>query len=208
MAFVVMGCLAAFQCGYAQRHFAKVRGTMVSSSVSYHRGSKGGGSYRRDVEYSYPCGLSICDSRDMAVSSMAVQTLGASESYDWVAKHPAGSSIDVYVDPNNPRHSALEVEPSSGVVMALTFPMIHAIVGLTLVLGTLGLPSGLIGRLVWRSWLAVGLLGLLVALYAGISMGVLALVYGIYFGLGFGTSWLIKRGKLKGRTLLRSGSTN
>lgn len=83
-----------------------VKGEVTSSSVSSHRGSKGGRTYKPEVSYRYSV-AGVAYTSDSITLCMSFSESGGGYARRTVAAFPAGKTVAVYYDPTSPGVSVL-----------------------------------------------------------------------------------------------------
>ena len=85
--------------------FPQTTGTIISSEVTRHRGSKGGTTYGVSIEYTYQVnGVQFAGNR---YRYGAASTSDSKWAHDAVQNNPVGAEVPVYYDPTSPSESLL-----------------------------------------------------------------------------------------------------
>lgn len=107
---------------YRQTHatgFAQTTGTIISSEVTHHRGSKGGTTYGVNIRYTYQVnGLTLDGDRYRYGNWSSSDSQWA---YAAVAKNHPGAEVPVFYDANNPAESLLNPGVNGGDLFLLLF---------------------------------------------------------------------------------------
>lgn len=182
--FLVIAAESCFKAGHAQRSYRSESGLVQESYMTTTRSSKGRVSFVRHVRYSYPCPSGTCQGTTIGGYGFFSGSLSYADTEAWLSIHRPGSQITVFVDPSDPRETALELEPGSGPEFILLFPMLHWAVGLIILLSAFRLDWKIARQIVGRAWFTWGLLSLLLAIWASVPTLAILVGHAIYFGLG------------------------
>jgi len=85
-------------------NWSSTMGTVLSSTIEWHRRSEGGSVAYPSVQYSYQ----VMGQMLQGSKIMPGPPVGGSGAKKVVARYPAGAQVMVYYDPNNPSDAVLE----------------------------------------------------------------------------------------------------
>lgn len=86
-------------------HFAQTDGVITSSHLTHHRSSKGGTTYGVAIRYMYRVNAVAYNSDRFRYN--AGSSSDSQWAHDAVSEHPAGATVRVYYDPQNPADAVL-----------------------------------------------------------------------------------------------------
>ncbi|MEW6406388.1 MAG: DUF3592 domain-containing protein, partial [Chloroflexota bacterium] len=107
----------------AARNWPVARGTVTLSTLERRRSSSGSGSVSYPVVYyTYEAGGQRYESNRIAPG----MEVGGTGSDKVVARYPAGSTVDVHYNPQNPAEAVLEVKtPATVLIMWLVLAVVN-----------------------------------------------------------------------------------
>jgi amino acid transporter len=85
--------------------FPSTTGVVLSSEVTHSRGSKGGTTYGVNIQYSYEVAKIRYEGNTYRYTSFS--SSNSRHAYEAVRNHPAGKTVKVYYNPENPQDSLL-----------------------------------------------------------------------------------------------------
>ena len=111
--------------------YPETTGTILSSEVTHHRGSKGGTTYGVAIHYRYEVGGGVREGDRYRYSGFTA-TSDSTWAYDAVRQNPAGASVKVYFNPANPDDAVLARGITGGDIFIFLFltPFNMVMVGL------------------------------------------------------------------------------
>jgi hypothetical protein len=110
--FVIVGALVLYfgfrdlQRAKASAAWPTAQGMVQRSSVEYHRGSKGGGTYHAEIMYEFTVDKTTFSGADVAFGDYG--SSNPSHARRIVNKYPQGKRVPVYYMPENPDVCVLE----------------------------------------------------------------------------------------------------
>lgn len=156
--FIVAGASLALAQARTLARAQPTPGVVVESGVERHAGEDGD-TWSPRVVFRYAAGA-VGEAEAAERTADAVLPLEVSAGRAWAdsiaARHPVGASVTVWVDPEDPGKAFLVHAPEFFPYLFILFPMLHAAVGIGIVVGSRhGARSAL--RAVALAWWTVGI---------------------------------------------------
>jgi hypothetical protein len=111
--FVFLG--GTFREAYASRSWPTVQGQVTHSEMTQHRDSDGDMMYGTDITYAYAVNGQQYSGYRVTLMDGSTSARGAVQ--DALNRYPAGGTVTVYYDPDDPASAILEPGFTSGVLL-------------------------------------------------------------------------------------------
>lgn len=155
--FLAVGAGMAWHQGHRLAVSRPIHATIDATRIDSHRGSKGGTTYKPVVEFRYRV-----DGREFHGSDplpMSVSGSSYANAAEVTERFRPGQEATAWYDPADPASAFLLKQPSFFPYLFILFPMIHAAIGLAMVLFSdappAGRPAGM--AILAAIWCGVGL---------------------------------------------------